>query len=44
MKKARKISLSVTAEGGGGGGDNKWKSARSTLEVRKNTIFFIEKY
>lgn len=26
------------------GGDNKWKSARSTLEVRKNTIFFIEKY
>lgn len=40
--------------GGGGGGrgqvgtrereDNKWKSARSTLKVRKNTIFFIEKY
>lgn len=24
--------------------DNKWKSARSTLKVRKNTIFFIEKY
>lgn len=38
--------------GGEGGGqvgtrereDNKWKSARSTLKVRKNTIFFIEKY
>lgn len=24
--------------------DNKWKSARSTLKVRKNTIFFIERY
>lgn len=23
--------------------NNKWKSARSTLKVRKNTIFFIEK-
>lgn len=36
-------------EGGGQVGtrereDNKWKSARSTLKVRKNTIFFIEKY
>lgn len=34
--------------GGGGQGtqerdNNKWKSARSTLKVRKNTIFFIEK-
>lgn len=27
---------------GGEGEDNIWKSARSTLKVRKNTIFFIE--
>ncbi len=42
----------MEGEGRGGGGqvgtrereDNKWKSARSTLKGRKNTIFFIEKY
>lgn len=53
MEEAWKLSIFVTVGeevGGGGGGqvgtrereDNKWKSARSTLKVRKNTIFFIE--
>lgn len=31
-------------KGGEKKGDDIWKSARSTLKVRKNTIFFIEKY
>lgn len=56
MEEAWKLSIFVTAgeevgawgvEGGAGRGqgeNNKWKSARSTLKVRKNTIFFIEKY
>lgn len=45
------VGEGVEEKGGGGGQvgtrereDNKWKSARSTLKVRKNTIFFIEKY
>jgi len=49
------VYLCHSGRGGGGVGgggqvgtrereDNKWKSARSTLKVRKNTIFFIEKY
>lgn len=55
MKEAWKLSIFVTAGEVGAWGlggqvgtrereDNKWKSARSTLKVRKNTIFFIEKY
>lgn len=55
MEEAWKLSIFVTAGeevwcvgvGWGAGTrerkDNKWKSARSTLKVRKNTIFFIEK-
>lgn len=41
MKKARNLSQQ---EGEGGEWAINGKSARSTLEVRKNTIFFIEKY